>query len=187
MGKILDRFVEIICGDHDNSEQLAENDKKGIRVHPYAKHITRVCNDLVDNLPEDFDGIYILEESYHTYPDRPREFKPLFYFIQEVEDGVTLQSIAIPESWEAKELVNSNKNLKFDFNELKQEQKFGTAHFKFQDDYFITDHRCDFGKGQTFRLTKKIAADHHEVMEMYLDAGESMTPYDTPLIYKRIN
>lgn len=186
MGKILDQFVEIICGDHDNSKQLSDNDKKGIRIHPYAKHITRVCNHMIENLPEDLEGIFILKESYHTYPDRPREFKPLLYFAKEVMDGVLLESLAIPDNYEGNQVTNDNATLRFDYKELLKEEKFGTARFKFHQGHFVTDHRCDFGKGLTFRLTKKLASDRHEVMEMYLDAGESMTPYDTPLIYERI-
>ena len=183
MGKILDKFVNILCGDLDNRDQVAQEKNAGQVIHPYAKHITRVCNYRINNMPDNIEGIFILEESYYTYPDRPTEIKPLFFYIRETDKGVLLQSIIIPEFLDKAEVTNDNPNLKFEYDELKFNEKFGTAHYNFHGDYFTVDHHCDFGHGITFRLVETLGPDKLEVMEMYMSDGKLMTPYDTPLIY----
>ena len=39
--------------------------KKAGKTYPYAQHVNTVCNDKIKNLPADFKGMFIVEESYY--------------------------------------------------------------------------------------------------------------------------
>ena len=56
MGKAMDLFKEILCGDLDNRQQVANERALGKQVHPYAKHITRICDHRVKHRPEGHQG-----------------------------------------------------------------------------------------------------------------------------------
>ena len=33
------------------------------KIYPYAKHVNTVCNDKINNIPQDFNGKFVVEES----------------------------------------------------------------------------------------------------------------------------
>ena len=186
MGKAMDLFKEILCGDLDNRQQVANERALGKQIHPYAKHVTRVCDHRVKHRPEGHEGMYVLEESYYVYPGQEAQIKPLFFYLREQEDTVLLQSLVVPERWDHKEVVNSNESLSFEFEELVINERFGTAEYVMVEDIFFTvNHPCDFGGGITFRLVETLHRDGLSVMEITKKDGVIITPYDTPLEYKK--
>lgn len=60
----LENFVNMMTGHFDNREQFNMMQKEG-KVYPYAEHVNTVCNDKIDNLPKDFTGRFVVEESYY--------------------------------------------------------------------------------------------------------------------------
>ena len=36
------------------------------KTYPYAEHVNTICNDKINNLPEDFKGKFVVEESYYV-------------------------------------------------------------------------------------------------------------------------
>lgn len=54
-------FVDLMTGEFDNKEQFIEMKEAG-KSFPYAQHINTVCNDKIKNIPEDFNGIFVVEE-----------------------------------------------------------------------------------------------------------------------------
>ena len=60
----LEMFIKLITGHFNNKEQFEEMQKSG-RVYPYAEHVNTVCNDKIKNLPVDFQGKFLVEESYY--------------------------------------------------------------------------------------------------------------------------
>ena len=60
----IENFVRLMTGRFDNKEQFTEMKKAG-KMFPYAQHVNTVCNDKIKNMPEDFTGIFIVEESYY--------------------------------------------------------------------------------------------------------------------------
>ena len=64
-----DRFVKLMTGCFDNKEQFMEMKEAG-EIFPYAQHVNTVCNDKIKNIPEDFNGIFIVEESYYETDGR---------------------------------------------------------------------------------------------------------------------
>ena len=60
----IEEFVKLITGRFDNKEQFDAMKKAG-KTYPYAQHVNTVCNDKIKNLPADFKGMFIVEESYY--------------------------------------------------------------------------------------------------------------------------
>ena len=61
---ILSKFTEQLCGEFNNDNQIIQEEKQGRIIHPKAKYINGICNHKINNLPKDFNGYFIIEESY---------------------------------------------------------------------------------------------------------------------------
>lgn len=57
----LDNFVGMITGHFDNKDQFKKMQAEG-KTYPYAEHVNTICNDKINNLPEDFKGKFVVEE-----------------------------------------------------------------------------------------------------------------------------
>ena len=51
----LDNFVGMMTGHFDNKDQFNKMQAEG-KTYPYAEHVNTICNDKINNLPEDFKG-----------------------------------------------------------------------------------------------------------------------------------
>ena len=72
-------FIKLLEGHFDNQRQFEEKKRQGIDF-PYAKHINTICNDKIDHLGQEFDGIFLLEESYYTTNGKTHASAHLFLF-----------------------------------------------------------------------------------------------------------
>ena len=72
----LENFVGMMTGHFDNKDQFNKMQAEG-KIYPYAEHVNTICNDKINNLPEDFKGKFVVEESYYcllyTSPS-PRDY-----------------------------------------------------------------------------------------------------------------
>lgn len=66
------------------------------KTFPYAQHVNTVCNNKIKNIPNDFNGIFIVEESYYETDGR-RHASPHLFLITDSNDGIMLSSYEIPE------------------------------------------------------------------------------------------
>ena len=57
----LDNFVGMMTGHFDNKDQFKKMQAEG-KTYPYAEHVNTICNDKINNLPEDFKGKFVVEE-----------------------------------------------------------------------------------------------------------------------------
>jgi len=185
MGQILNEFINILVGDLDNRAQVEEEKEKGQQIHPYAKHITRDCTHIVRHLPKNLEGRYILEESYYTYPDQEMIVKPLLFYIRQKENSVLLNSIGVPARLDPIDVINANKDLYFDYDEMIPKEAFGDAVYVYDpnENCFRVDHFCTLAPGFDFRLTERLSHEGLQVMETWTKDGVVTTPYTTPLIY----
>ena len=55
-------FVTLLNGKFDNKDQFNKMQAEG-KTYPYAEHVNTICNDKIKNLPEDFNGRFVVEES----------------------------------------------------------------------------------------------------------------------------
>ena len=60
----LDDFMGLLLGSFDNREQF-EAKKAAGEPFPLARHVNTACNDKILNLPADFSGLFMVEESYY--------------------------------------------------------------------------------------------------------------------------
>jgi hypothetical protein len=180
-------FKSYIQGDFDNSGQVADEQASGGQKHPLAKHINRLVDVKIKNLPPQYNGFYILEESYYTYPNKPTEIKPyLFWFEPTQEGSIKLHSLALPSNLDKKDIRNDNLNLSFDFNELKESPTFTPAVYTKTGRGFYVNHTINLPNNMTFTLEETIGKDFLEVMETLKKEDKILTPYNSPIQYKRL-
>lgn len=190
MDKILKRFTDILCGTLDNMAQVARERVAGRQVHPYAKHVTAICDHKIINRPSNHEGLYILEESYYIPPGKTEaemELKPLlFYMRSDGKNKALLQSVKIPEKYTKAEVTNDNEDLVFDWHDLTF-SPFGVAEYTLQvTDQFTVNHIANMGNGITFQLIETLSDEGLEVMELVRKDGVKITPYDTPIEYRNV-
>ena len=85
MNKLND-FMQILTGHFNNAQQYEA--KKGENF-PYAEHVNTACNDKIRNLPADFAGVFMVEESYFTANGSTHAAPHLFLFTE--QDGGVLE------------------------------------------------------------------------------------------------
>jgi hypothetical protein len=181
-------YKTYIQGDLDNIEQINAEVKAGKQIHPYAKHVNSLLDAKIKNLPKDYNGFYILEESYYTYPNKPMEEKPyLFWFEKTGKGEIRLHSLQIPKNIDKKDLKNDNKKLSLNYADLKDSPTFKPAIYTRTANGFYIKAPVDLPNGMKFTLEETIGKESFEVMELLEKGGKSLTPYSTPIIYKRIN
>ncbi len=99
----LENFVGMMTGHFDNKDQFNKMQAEG-KIYPYAEHVNTICNDKINNLPEDFKGKFVVEESYYEINGK-RHASPHLFLITEIEQGILLSSYEIPKG-EDKNLKN---------------------------------------------------------------------------------
>ena len=76
----LDDFTGMMTGHFDNKEQFDKMQAEG-KTYPYAEHVNTICNDKIKNLPEDFNGRFVVEESYYETNGK-RHAHHIFFLLQ---------------------------------------------------------------------------------------------------------
>lgn len=180
----LDLYLSYLTGDFDNQAQLNQEQKSGKVVHPLAKHVTRVITKRVANVPADFKGVFVLEESYYTFAGQETQVKPyIFKFLRNDNGQVVLHSIGIPTRIDKKTFTNVNADWSLDFAELKESASFKPATYTKTERGFYIKATNDLPGGIQFTLEETIGKDFLEVMELAEKNGKRLTPYETPIQY----
>ena len=164
----LDNFIGMMTGHFDNKEQFNMMQATG-KIYPYAKHVNTVCNDKINNIPHDFNGKFVVEESYYE-TNGNRHASPHLFLITENEDGILLSSYEIPEG-EDKNTFSYDSMKNVDYAELKKSEKFTPS---------------QFSPVMTFKLWEKFSDSCLEVSEIMEVNGKRTFGYDDPIIYKRV-
>jgi hypothetical protein len=186
--RTIDIFKTIITGDFDNSRQVAEELAAGKQIHPLAKHVNRIADNKIKDLPKDDNSFWIIEESYYEYPGKPVDVKPyLFKFSQGDGNTVLLKVYQFPSDIKKEDIKNSNENLVLLFNALQPSSTFKGAAYTYDATAgtFSTNAPNDLGNGMKFTLTETLSKDKLSVMELLEKDGKRITPYDTPIVYDR--
>ena len=87
----LDNFVDMMTGHFNNKEQFDKMKKEG-KIYPYAEHINTICNGKILNFPKDFNGRFVVEESYYETNGK-RHASPHLFLITEEEDKNIIENI----------------------------------------------------------------------------------------------
>jgi hypothetical protein len=180
-------YKSYIQGDLDNLDQINDEIKAGKQIHPYAKHVNRLFDSKIKNLPTNYNGFFILEESYYTYPNKAMEEKPYLFWFERTEKGqIRLHSLQIPKNIDKKNLKNDNKKLSINYSDLVDSPTFKPTIYTRTKKGFYIKTSIDLPNGMKFTLEETIGKDTFEVMELLEKSGKSLTPYSTPIIYRRI-
>ena len=177
------KFVELMTGEFDNKEQFMEMKEAG-KSFPYAQHINTVCNDKIKNIPDDFNGIFVVEESYYE-TDGKRHASPHLFLITDSNAGVILSSYEIPAG-EDKNTFSYNSMKNVDYAELKKSEKFTPALYHEKSGIWEGGSISQFSPVMTFKLWEKFSDSCLEVSESMEVNGKRTFGYDEPIIYKRI-
>ena len=145
----LDNFINMMTGHFNNKEQFDKMKKEG-KIYPYAEHINTICNDKIKNIPKDFNGKFVVEESYYETNGK-RHASPHIFLIMETDDGIVLSSYEIPAG-EDKNTFSYNSMKNVDYAELKKSEKFTPALFS------IRQHLYNF---QPVRIAQSLAYQSH--------------------------
>lgn len=183
----LNTFINNLCGHFNNENQLEKEQNDGKIIHPKAEHINAVCNDKIKNLPSDFKGYFVIEESYYTVNDKVNAMPHLFLFSLNNDNNVVLTSYEIPSSISKEDFKNDNKDLIMDYNELHRSEKFTPMTYIEKDGVFSGECISTFGPGITFELKESTSKDKLEVSEIFKRNGKITFGFEDPLVYKKIN
>lgn len=179
----LDCFINILIGHFDNLEQYNILKHQGISNFPFAEHINTICNDKIINLPEDFNGIFIVEESYYTINGKTNALPHLFLFIEEKE-GIKLISYEIPNGYDKTTFTYANLKA-IDYCHLKLSERFTPATYVLKDGVWEGGSVSMFSPILKFTLFERFSEEKLEVSESMEVNGKRTFGYDEPIIYKR--
>ena len=180
----LKSFINLLQGEFDNKEQFDEMKSKGNKDFPFARHINNICNSKISNLPKDYEGIFMLEESYYKVNEKVNPQPHLFCFFQENEN-IKLVSYEMPKGYTKEDFVYSNiENI--DFLNLKVSEKFTPAIYEYKNNSWEGGSVSHFSQVLKFTLFEKFSEEKLEVTETMEVNGKKTFGFDEPIIYKRI-
>lgn len=178
----LNAFLALLSGNFDNAEQF-EAKKADQPDFPYARHVNTVCNDKISHLPADFQGAFLLEESYYTANGNTHATPHLFLFTEE-EGGIRLTSYEIPAGYDKNTFTYQNLQ-EIDFRDLKQSEKFTPALYVEKDGVWEGGSVSMFSPVLKFTLFERFSSQCLEVSESMEVNGKKTFGYDEPILYKR--
>lgn len=186
MYKTLDKFINNLCGEFNNDDQINKETAQGAVTHPKARHINGICNDKITNLPDNFNGYFVIEESYYEQGNFKNSLPHLFLFTVNEDNKIKLTSYEVPKNIDKKDFINSNTNLSMDYNELIISEKFTPMVYEENDDMFYGESESNFSPVITFTLKETIKKDVLYVSEVMRRDGKITFGFVDPIIYKKI-
>ena len=183
---ILKKFINDLCGDFNNDKQIEEQENKGEITHAKGKHINRIANDKIINLPSDFKGYFIIEESYYEIRNRKNILPHLFLFTLNENNKIVLTSYDLPTDFSKEDFRNDISELIIDYNKLVKSEKFTPMIYKKVNNGFEGHSVSDFGGGVKFTLKERIEEDKLYVSEVFEKNGKITFGFVDPIIYDKI-
>lgn len=183
---ILNRFLKNLCGEFNNDKQIKEELTMGKVIHPKAKHINDICNDKIKNLPNDFKGYFVIEESYYNLGNRKNILPHLFLFELNEDNKVVLTSYELPEGISKEEFRNDNKELIMDYTKLVKSSKFTPMIYDEVDGVFRGECVSEFGPDFFFTLKETTSSDKLIVSEVFRKNGKITFGFENPIIYDKL-
>ena len=177
----LESFVQLLSGRFNNADQYEARKEEGF---PYAEHVNTPCNHKIRGLPADFDGVFLLEESYYTTDGRTHASPHLFLFTEEAE-GVRLTSYEVPDAC-PKDCLTAEKLPELDYADLKPSAKFTPALYTEHDGVWEGGSTSMFTPVLKFTLFERFSPEALEVSEQMEMNGRRTFGYDEPILYKRV-
>lgn len=182
MSKLND-FLDVLVGHFDNTEQMKQLETKGVTDFPFSRHVNTICNDKIMNMPENFAGVFMVEESYYTAKGNTHSSPHIFLF-EEEENGVRLTSYEIPEGYQKSDFTYEKLG-NIEYECLKKSEKFTPALYILKDNVWEGGSVSMFSPVLKFTLFERFSGEQLEVSESMEVNGNRTFGYDEPIIYKR--
>lgn len=179
----LQELVDLLTGHLDNKAQFEAKEQAG-ESFPYARHVNTVCNHKIANLPADFQGLFVVEESYYTTKGSTHASPHLFLFTQEGE-SVKLTSYEVPQGYD-KNTFTFEQLGEVDYNQLRVSEKFTPALYHKVDGVWEGGSVSMFSPVLKFTLFERFSPEGLEVTESMEVNGKRTFGYDEPILYKRV-
>lgn len=180
---MLQEFISLLTGVFTNQKQFEEISQQGLEL-PFAKHVNTVCNDKIKNLPDNFQGVFMIEESYYTQKGHTNVSPHLFLFTQE-QDTIVLTSYEIPQGYTKQNFTYETVDT-MDYKELKKSEKFTPAIYHYKEGVWEGGSVSMFTPVLKFTLFERFSKEQLEVSETIEVNGKRTFGFDVPIIYKRI-
>lgn len=181
----LESFTALLSGNFDNAQQYETLRAQGVADFPLARHVNTVCNDKILNLPPDFPGVFLVEESYYTIGETTRASAHLFLFTAENSGEIKLTSYEIPAGYD-KSSFTYQALQPVEFAALKASEKFTPALYAWKGDAWEGGSVSMFSPVLKFTLFERFSSDVLEVSEIMEVNGKRTFGYDVPIQYRRI-
>ncbi|MGL5633822.1 MAG: hypothetical protein ACRDDL_01935 [Sarcina sp.] len=182
---ILEQFINKLCGEFTNVEQIEKEEKEGKVKHPIARHINGICNNKINNLPDNFKGYFIIEESYYTMGNFKNVLPHLFLFTLNTENKVVLTSYEIPKDFSKEEFRNDNDKICLEYNKLEISKKFNPMVYEEIEGGFKGESISNFTETTRFELKELITDEVMSVSEAFYKNDKLTFGFVDPIIYKR--
>lgn len=183
---ILSKFIDNLCGEFNNEQQISLEEKQGEAMHPKAKHINGICNDRINNLPLDFQGYFIIEESYYDNGKFKNILPHLFLFDLNENNQITLTSYEIPSDISKEDFRNDNMELSMDYNKLQKSEKFVPMVYTESNGVFTGESISFFTPETKFVLKESVTEDTLAVSEVFYKNDKITFGFVEPIIYRKI-
>ncbi|MBP2100018.1 hypothetical protein [Enterococcus rivorum] len=158
----LEKITTILTGEFDNKEQFNSLSEAEKATFPYAVHKNHIVNKKINNLPKDFNGIYLHEESYYTLKGKEKFKSDLFLFTYDNTGKVTLNAITVPkEATNCKYLDLKSLN----YNDLSISVKFVPLKYVEHNGIFSGESKSMFTKSTEFILKQNISTERLIIKE----------------------
>ena len=178
----LESMMQLLCGRFDNRQQYEAMQAAG-KPFPYAEHVNTACNDKIQNLPADFAGVFLLEESYYTTEGKTHASPHLFLFTEEGE-AVKLTSYQLPKAADGGAATYETlPPLKWE--DLEISEKFTPALYTLHDGVWEGGSVSMFSPVLKFTLYERFSQESLEVAETMEVNGKRTFGYDVPIVYRR--
>ena len=178
----LNEFLALLAGRFNNAGQFRAKQESG-QTFPYAEHVNTLCNDKIRDLPPDFAGAFMLEESYYTTNGKTHPSHHLFLFTEEPE-GIRLTSYEAPEGYGKDDFTYANLR-EVDYASLKPSAKFTPALYTEKDGVWEGGSVSQFTPALKFTLWERFSSEGLEVSESMEMNGRPTFGYGEPIPYKR--
>ncbi|WP_294405104.1 hypothetical protein [uncultured Clostridium sp.] len=182
----LNNFIETLCGEFNNDEQINNEEIQGNIVHPKAKHINGICNDKIENLPDNFEGYFIIEESYYDMGKFKNILPHLFLFTTNENNQIVLTSYELPKDISKEDFRNNNSQLIMNYNDLQISEKFTPMIYTENNGVFSGESISFFTPETKFILKETIEKDTLSVSEVFYKNDKITFGFIDPIVYKKV-
>lgn len=179
-------FLSYLCGEFNNNKQIEKEEAEGKVTHPKAKHINNICNHKIKNLPENFNGFFVIEESYYEQGNFKNILPHLFLFTENSEGKVVLTSYDLPKGVAKEDFRNNNEELVMDYNELEVSAKFTPMTYEFVNNGFEGKSVSHFTPETTFILDERTEEGTLYVSEIFKKNDKITFGFEDPIVYNRV-